>query len=164
MSRIKRGWQLTKKSWALLRENPELLRFPLYGGAATTEAPSEVGVEYVDLGVTQIGRVQMIRAAVVQKRESLVHGHARRVVSRSLIDRSTVRQRHQDTSALLHRIPDQRVLDFCRTTLCQNPMQKLPSRPWGIRLRAYLDSVTCLEGTAVAKRNIFGFRWPTSVP
>jgi len=35
MSRIKRGWQLTKKSWAVLRANPELLRFPLYGGAAT---------------------------------------------------------------------------------------------------------------------------------
>jgi hypothetical protein len=35
MSRIKRGWQLTKKSWGLLRQNPELLRFPLYGGAAT---------------------------------------------------------------------------------------------------------------------------------
>ncbi len=35
MSRIKRGWELTKKSWALLRENPTLLRFPLYGGAAT---------------------------------------------------------------------------------------------------------------------------------
>jgi hypothetical protein len=35
MSRIKRGWALTKKSWGLLRENPELLRFPLYGGAAT---------------------------------------------------------------------------------------------------------------------------------
>ncbi|MDX6601653.1 MAG: hypothetical protein QOF13_855 [Solirubrobacterales bacterium] len=35
MSRIKRGWQLTKKSWGLLRENPALLRFPLYGGAAT---------------------------------------------------------------------------------------------------------------------------------
>jgi hypothetical protein len=35
MSRIKRGWQLTKKSWGLLRENPELVRFPLYGGAAT---------------------------------------------------------------------------------------------------------------------------------
>jgi hypothetical protein len=35
MSRIKRGWQLTKKSWGLLRENPDLLRFPLYGGAAT---------------------------------------------------------------------------------------------------------------------------------
>jgi hypothetical protein len=35
MSRIKRGWQLTKKSWGLLRENPALLRFPLYGGVAT---------------------------------------------------------------------------------------------------------------------------------
>lgn len=35
MSRIKRGWELTKKSWGLLRENPELLRFPLYGGLAT---------------------------------------------------------------------------------------------------------------------------------
>jgi hypothetical protein len=38
MSRIKRGWALTKKSWGLLRENPELLRFPLYGGAATIVA------------------------------------------------------------------------------------------------------------------------------
>lgn len=35
MSRIRRGWELTKKSWGLLRENPALLRFPLYGGAAT---------------------------------------------------------------------------------------------------------------------------------
>ncbi len=35
MTRIKRGWQLTKKSWGLLRQNPELLRFPLYGGVAT---------------------------------------------------------------------------------------------------------------------------------
>jgi Family of unknown function (DUF6159) len=35
MSRIKRGWGLTKKSWGLLRANPALLRFPLYGGAAT---------------------------------------------------------------------------------------------------------------------------------
>jgi len=38
MSRIKRGWALTKKSWGLLRENPELLRFPLYGGATTIVA------------------------------------------------------------------------------------------------------------------------------
>jgi hypothetical protein len=36
MGRIKRGWALTKKSWALLREHPSLLRFPLYGGVATT--------------------------------------------------------------------------------------------------------------------------------
>ena len=35
MNKIRRGWQLTKKSWALLRENPDLLRFPLYGGIAT---------------------------------------------------------------------------------------------------------------------------------
>jgi hypothetical protein len=35
MSRIKRGWALTKKSWGLLRENPELIRFPLYGAVAT---------------------------------------------------------------------------------------------------------------------------------
>ena len=35
MSRIKRGWQLTKKSWRLLNEHRQLLRFPLYGAAAT---------------------------------------------------------------------------------------------------------------------------------
>ncbi len=35
MSRIRRGWDLTKKSWGLLRDNPALLRFPLYGGVAT---------------------------------------------------------------------------------------------------------------------------------
>jgi hypothetical protein len=34
MRRIRRGWELTKKSWTLLREHPDLLRFPLYGGAA----------------------------------------------------------------------------------------------------------------------------------
>jgi hypothetical protein len=36
MSRIKRGWALTKKSWALLNGHRELIRFPLYGGVATT--------------------------------------------------------------------------------------------------------------------------------
>lgn len=36
MGRIRRGWALTKKSWALLREHPSLIRFPLYGGVATT--------------------------------------------------------------------------------------------------------------------------------
>lgn len=35
MKRIKRGWALTKKSWGLLNENRELLRFPLYGAVAT---------------------------------------------------------------------------------------------------------------------------------
>lgn len=28
---MRRGWELTKKSWALLRENKSLLRFPVYG-------------------------------------------------------------------------------------------------------------------------------------
>ena len=36
MRRIKRGWGLTKKSWALLNEHRSLLRFPLYGAVATT--------------------------------------------------------------------------------------------------------------------------------
>jgi hypothetical protein len=36
MKRIKRGWGLTKKSWALLNGNRELIRFPLYGAVATT--------------------------------------------------------------------------------------------------------------------------------
>jgi hypothetical protein len=35
MQRIKRGWGLTKKSWALLNGHRELIRFPLYGAVAT---------------------------------------------------------------------------------------------------------------------------------
>ncbi len=35
MSRMRRGWALTKKSWVLLREHRALIRFPLYGAAAT---------------------------------------------------------------------------------------------------------------------------------
>jgi hypothetical protein len=35
MSRIRRGWRLTKKSWGVLRKHRELVRFPLYGAAAT---------------------------------------------------------------------------------------------------------------------------------
>lgn len=35
MKRIRRGWALTKKSWALLNEHRELIRFPLYGVLAT---------------------------------------------------------------------------------------------------------------------------------
>jgi hypothetical protein len=36
MSRIKRGWALTKKSWTLLSEHRSLIRFPIYGAVATT--------------------------------------------------------------------------------------------------------------------------------
>src|ERR1700755_2726156 len=34
MKRFRRGWALTKKSWALLNGHRELIRFPLYGGVA----------------------------------------------------------------------------------------------------------------------------------
>jgi hypothetical protein len=36
MRKIRRGWGLTKKSWALLNGHRELIRFPLYGAIATT--------------------------------------------------------------------------------------------------------------------------------
>jgi len=58
MSRIKRGWALTKKSWRLLRENPALLRFPLYGGVATIVCAIVVvgpGVYLIDDGRVAIG-------------------------------------------------------------------------------------------------------------
>jgi Family of unknown function (DUF6159) len=35
MKRIKRGWALTKKSWGVLNEHRELIRFPIYGALAT---------------------------------------------------------------------------------------------------------------------------------
>ncbi len=31
MGRMRQGWELTKKSWGLLRENKQLFRFPIYG-------------------------------------------------------------------------------------------------------------------------------------
>ena len=31
MSRWRQGWELTKKSWAVLKSHRELLRFPIYG-------------------------------------------------------------------------------------------------------------------------------------
>ena len=58
MRRIRRGWQLTKKSWAVLRENPALLRFPLYGAAATIVTAAIVigpGVYLIDDGEVALG-------------------------------------------------------------------------------------------------------------
>jgi Family of unknown function (DUF6159) len=58
MSRMRRGWALTKKSWALLRENRELLRFPLYGAAATIVCAVIVvgpGVYLIDDGQVALG-------------------------------------------------------------------------------------------------------------
>jgi hypothetical protein len=58
MSRIRRGWALTKKSWRLLRENPTLLRFPLFGGVATILCAIVVvgpGLYLIDDGETVFG-------------------------------------------------------------------------------------------------------------
>jgi hypothetical protein len=35
MTRIRQGWELTKKSWALLKSNRQLFRFPIYGALAS---------------------------------------------------------------------------------------------------------------------------------
>lgn len=58
MGRIRRGWELTKKSWAVLRENRELIRFPLYGAAATIVCAVIVigpGVYLIDDGSVALG-------------------------------------------------------------------------------------------------------------
>jgi len=58
MSRMRRGWQLTKKSWALLREHRALIRFPLYGALATTVCAVVVvgpGLYLIDDGRTAFG-------------------------------------------------------------------------------------------------------------
>ena len=58
MGRIRRGWALTKKSWALLRGNPNLLRFPLYGAVATIVCAVIVigpGLYLIDDGTVAVG-------------------------------------------------------------------------------------------------------------
>jgi hypothetical protein len=58
MRKIRRGWALSKKSWALLREHPALLRFPLYGGVATVVCAAIVigpGVFLIDDGKVALG-------------------------------------------------------------------------------------------------------------
>jgi Family of unknown function (DUF6159) len=58
MSRIRRGWALTKKSWGVLREHRELVRFPLYGAAATIVCAAIVvgpGVFLIEDGKAAIG-------------------------------------------------------------------------------------------------------------
>ena len=58
MKRIRRGWELTKKSWGLLRANPALLRFPLYGGVATIVCAAIVvgpGLYLIDDGRVAVG-------------------------------------------------------------------------------------------------------------
>lgn len=58
MRKFRRGWNLSKKSWTLLREHRDLLRFPLYGAVATTLCAVIVvgpGLYLIDDGKELIG-------------------------------------------------------------------------------------------------------------
>ncbi len=51
MKRIRAGWALTKKSWALLKAHRDLVRFPLYGAIATIV----LGLVLIGPGVVFLG-------------------------------------------------------------------------------------------------------------
>jgi hypothetical protein len=58
MGRIRRGWELSKKSWALLRGHPSLAKFPLYGGIAVIVCAAIVvgpGLYLIDDGKVALG-------------------------------------------------------------------------------------------------------------
>jgi hypothetical protein len=58
MGRIRRGWELGKKSWAVLREHPALAKFPLYGGIGVIVCAVIVvgpGLYLIDSGSAAIG-------------------------------------------------------------------------------------------------------------
>ncbi len=65
MGRIKRGWELTKKSWALLREHKELFRFPVYGTLASLPAIALVigGVYMLDTKEYVVGGILLVVGA-----------------------------------------------------------------------------------------------------
>ncbi|MFI5027406.1 MAG: DUF6159 family protein [Solirubrobacterales bacterium] len=58
MSRIRRGWLLTRKSWALLNEHRELIRFPLYGAVATIL----LGIVFVGPGLLLVEKDELAGA------------------------------------------------------------------------------------------------------
>lgn len=58
MGRIRRGWELSKKSWGLLRSHPSLAQFPLYGGLAVIVCAAIVigpGLYLIDNGTVAVG-------------------------------------------------------------------------------------------------------------
>ena len=60
MGRIREGWELTKKSWRLLRDNRQLFRFPLVGalvGLAVTVLLVLPGIYLVDDGQEVVGGI-----------------------------------------------------------------------------------------------------------
>jgi hypothetical protein len=60
MGRIREGWELTKKSWRLLRDNRQLFRFPIVGalaGLAITALLVLPGIYLIDDGQDVVGGV-----------------------------------------------------------------------------------------------------------
>jgi hypothetical protein len=60
MGRIREGWELTKKSWRLLRDNRQLFRFPIVGalaGLAITALLVLPGIYLIDDGQDVLGGV-----------------------------------------------------------------------------------------------------------
>ena len=58
MRKMRRGWELTKKSWSVLNEHRSLLQFPLYGAAATIVCAVIVvgpGLYLIDEGPAALG-------------------------------------------------------------------------------------------------------------
>lgn len=60
MGRIKKGWQLTKKAWGVVRENPGLIKLPVYGGILAVIAFivfAAPGALLIDASATTAGQV-----------------------------------------------------------------------------------------------------------
>jgi hypothetical protein len=60
MSRMRQGWELTKKSWALLKSNKQLFRFPIYGALLSLAVVIAVvgpGLYLIDDGERVLGGV-----------------------------------------------------------------------------------------------------------
>ncbi len=58
--RIKSGWRLTKKSWGILRNEPGMVRFPLYAGVASLVFAvlfMVPGLYFIDSGPEYVGIV-----------------------------------------------------------------------------------------------------------
>jgi hypothetical protein len=67
MRRIRSGWALTKKSWALLRQHRSLARFPLYGALSVLAAMAIAvlpGIYLIDAKTSTVGGIALIAAGL----------------------------------------------------------------------------------------------------
>jgi hypothetical protein len=63
MSRMRRGWELTKKSWSLLREHRSLAQFPLYAGLSALVAIVVTvlpGIYLIDAKASTVGGIVLV--------------------------------------------------------------------------------------------------------